>query len=406
MNKKHGLSLMIISLFMIATLIPLGLSQADPHPSVTQIDRLSTILWRDNASINSIAVGDFDNSHPGSELVCGGESGRVTMVKGRGNNWTATTLMETAGVVQFLDVGDIDPNHPGNEVVVATLDDHLPLAGDSPDPPEYWGIRILEGYGNEWTSTLVYKTENPYGKIWGMRVGDFNTSNPGEEIIACWEFWMDIANVYVYSYNGDTWTDTLIYSGNMVIMDADVGNCNASHPGDEIIMLDEDGDYIQLIQNDTIWEPTLIWEAPEDYAGREVEIGDVDRYHPGDEVVIRTRFVPGILLLEEQNSLWTSRWLLNSSILFTDMTISDSNRFHPGKEIAVVSDRNVTLIWGEGPQWYHRLLWRDTLPLNCVAGGDFDSSITGEELAVSGESRNISRIIRLFPAFVTVIDTV
>jgi len=377
---------------------------ADFLPVVSSNDSLLKYLWQDTAPIRCIAVGDFDVTSDGAEIVCGGESGNVTMLKGRRNTWTATTLLEVSGTIEFLDIGDLDILHEGNEIVVASLDDHLPLAGEGPGGPEYWGIRVLAGSGNNWNSTLVFKTENAFGKIWGLKVGDFNISNPGDEIIACWEFWFDIASVHVYSYDGVMWTDTIVYTGNMVIMDADIGEVNSSHPGTEIILLDEDGEYIQLVQNDTSWEPTCIWAPPEIYAGREVEIGDVDVHHPGDEIVVRTRFVPGIILLTETNTSWTPTWILNGSVLFTDVGIGDIFRNHAGKELIAIQDRNVTLIWNRGQRWYHQVIWRDLAPLSCLSVGDFDSYYPGDELVVAGHSRYVSRILyRLFPSSLDIV---
>ena len=366
-------------------------------------------LWRDTAPVQSVAIGDFDISHMGNEVVCGGQSRFVTMLSGSQNQWISTQLQYVPGAVEFLDIGDLDSTHAGNEVVVASHDSHtVPLSGggeENPPPAEYWGIRMLEGSEGNWTSSVVFVTNTQSGKLWGLRVGDYNTSHPGDEIIACWEFLMDVANVVMYTYTDTQWSSTLIYVGNMVIMDATIGEVNSAHPGPEIIMLDEDGEYIQLVQRGDTWESTIIWDAPADYAGREVEIGDVDRRHPGNEVVVRTRFVPGIVVLSERNNQWRPRWILHGSELVTDFAVGDFNRNHPGDEVIVVRDRNVSVVWGEEQWWHQRLMWRDVAPLYCVAFSDCDPFFEGGECLVGGESWYVTRILgRFLPVFASVVD--
>ncbi len=393
-----GKKIIILSILSMVFMISAGsvMGGFSNTPSTTNLDprnQILTRLWEDTGPINALVVGDVDSTHQGSEIVCGGDSGQVTLIEGSGNNWLASPIQNFQSSIRFLGVGDLDPLHEGNEVVVATYQQHSSLGNDPGHPPETWGIRMLENDGMRWTSTLVFSVGQSVYNLWSVRVGDFNTSHPGDEICASWEFMMDVGSVHVYTYNGISLSDTLIYTGNGAIMDVNVGDFNTSHPGSEMILLNENNQYIQLTEKENIWEPTVIWNSPTDYAGKQVEIGDVDSQHLGNELVIQVRMLPGILLLENYNNKWVSSWILRSSSLITDISIDDINSVHNGNEVVAVSDRNVTMIWGSGHHWYHQNIGKDVAPLHCVTSGDFDGSSRGDELAIAGESQFVSRII-------------
>ncbi|MEM0493566.1 MAG: hypothetical protein QXS02_06420 [Candidatus Thermoplasmatota archaeon] len=368
----------IIILLITQSIVSIIRSENEPSELRYQL------LWRDKAPIRCIAIGDVDSTNHGQEIICGGDSKQILMISRYGRTWKTTTLATMEGPIYFIGIGDINPLHPGDEIAFASGSN----CGQC--------IYILEQYDDNWMLRYVPGTCG-YGALWGFRVGDYNTTNPGDEICLCWENPMDFADVHIHGFNGITWSDTQIYVGNMVVMDAPVGEFNASHPGNEIIMFDEDGDYFQLVQNGNKWETNMIWDPPMDWAGREAEIGDIDPDHPGNEILVRTRYIPYLVLLSEDSNIWTTNILFNSTDIVADIAIADITHIHNGNEIIAAVNKQIILIWkdpyNQHQQWISCTHWISPSPITCFTPGDFDLYSPGIELVVADEENAIGKLI-------------
>jgi hypothetical protein len=325
-----------------------------------------------------MAVGDLDPNHPGDEIVLGDESHRVVMISGESGHWSATTLFVSPWSIDYVGIGDLDATNPGNEIVVVAM---------GPD-----GIQMIEDNNGDWAHPIVSVIANPLGQLWDFKVGDFDQSHPGDEACASWEMIMDFADVYIYSYSNSTWRANDVYSEPSPVMSMDVGDFNSSHPGNEIFMVNENTDHIQLIQNGTGWSYSLLWWGMFVHSGREVLVGDVDMLHPGSEIVVRERMDPKIHLLEQNGNTWTPVWIITGPSLFTDLAIGDMSMSHPGNEVMTISGATATIIMGTGQVWSNQTLWKNSVPLTCIAYGEFDRMSTGHEVAIADHSGSLKRI--------------
>ncbi|MFH1102106.1 MAG: hypothetical protein V1726_08760 [Methanobacteriota archaeon] len=372
MKKSGTLAILVIVLFVSIGLQTSGVS--DPGRSISSAYQ----IWKDTASIRCIAVGDVDQNHPGDEIVLGDDLHRVMMIFREGNRWNVITLLESPWFIHSIGIADLDTTNPGNEIAVLAM---------GPD-----GLQMLEDNNGNWENPISTVICSPPAQCWDFRVGDFDAFHPGDEACGSWEIIMDCADVFIYSFDGLQWTSTHAYQGMMPVMSVDVGDFNSTHPGNEIFMVDEDTEHLQLLQNEEGWNYSVLWWGMYQHSGREAVIGDVDSLHPGNEVVIRERMDPRIHLLKEDNGRWTPTWIIGGRFLYTDVIICDISDTHIGNEVVTTSDKNVTMIWGMGQQWFNKILWRNNQLLTCIAYGEFDATSPGHELAVADESGSLKRI--------------
>ncbi|MCK4444139.1 MAG: hypothetical protein KAW09_06320 [Thermoplasmata archaeon] len=331
-----------------------------------------TTMWTDTGWLYDVAVGDFDTSNAGNEVVVSGDSGNATMLTGSGSTWTATTMW-TAPIgppnsIRHVAIGDVDSSHSGNEVTVF----------------DYHHATMLTGSGDTWNNTTIW---DPPGSLhfWETDVGDFDPSNPGEEVVVVWEGAVDdIGFMEKINGSGSSWTVTRMNLENPVMRGVAVGDFDSAYPGSEVVSVNEGGPATRVTGSGATWTATQIWDASPTLL-EAVAVGDVDSSHPGNEIVIAAGSVGSVTILAGSGTSWTNTTIWIEPTWYSDVAIGDFNSSHPGDEIVVVGP-NVTMITGSGGSWVAETLWEPTEWILGVAVGDFDSSSFGDEIVVVGNS--------------------
>ena len=177
-------------------------------------------LWNDNKELFTIAVGDVDLTHPGDEIVVGGESNKLTVVYGFGDTWVAETAYKPKvddWVITSIAIGDVYPRHPGNEIVMVGWSTYVTLVYKSSDT-------------NRWVSKRLYEAEN---WLYDVGIGDIDPTHPGNEIVTVG----DPHHVIMINYSNETdsWSNKLIWKNtNAEVSIVAIGDFDSYHNGSEL----------------------------------------------------------------------------------------------------------------------------------------------------------------------------
>ena len=292
-------------------------------------------MWNDNKVLNVVEVGDVDHTHPGDEVVVGGESNKLTVIYGFGETWvteTAYVPKEDDWIITSIAIGDIYPHHPGNEIVMVGWSKYVTMVYKSVET-------------NKWVSERLYKDID---WLYDVTIGDIDPTHPGNEIITV----------------GDPRHVLMIYYS------------NETHS----------------------WENKELWaNTPADI--NVVAIGDFDSYSKGSELAIATVQTQLLNLTEifynRSSGKWNRHDLGELEKEPLEMVIGDFYSGHKGNELALVSiQRNVQMIYQGGTQneWHKKNLWRDTESIRDVVIADIIEDELGNELVVAGYSDTVTLI--------------
>jgi hypothetical protein len=290
-------------------------------------------MWNDNKILNVVEVGDVDHTHPGSEIVVGGESNKLTVIYGFGDIWveeTAYVPKPDDWIITSIAIGDVYPHHPGNEIIMVGWSNYVTMVYKST-------------VTNKWVSERLYEAEN---WLYDVAIGDIDPTHPGDEIVTCG----DPHHVIMLNYSNetDTWSNKLIWK----------------NTGVEISI---------------------------------IAIGDFDRFHNGSELVAASVYVNLINLTEIYYDNSTGRWKrrdmgkLEKEPL--EMVIGDFYSGHDGSELALVSiQRNVLMVHqgNSKDEWLFEKLWRDSESIQDVVVADIIEEDPGFELVVAGYSDTVT----------------
>ncbi|MEO0114750.1 MAG: T9SS type A sorting domain-containing protein [candidate division WOR-3 bacterium] len=177
--------------------------------SAWQID---TIWWGDGRTIQGVAIGDFDNTLTGNEIVtvtAGSytDGSRVMRLYWSGSNWDTLTLWKAVDSVSLMDVaiGDFDANNPGNEIAV----------GNSLTAGSQARGAVIEIYGSgtNWNANPIFiPTGSENGSA--IAIGDILDTNPGDEVVSATAGMgpgMNYAVRAIYG-SGDEWNNEMIFN--------------------------------------------------------------------------------------------------------------------------------------------------------------------------------------------------
>ena len=111
----------------------------------------SRLIWTDPEStplqgLTSVAVGEYNTSFPRAGVVVGNALGYITGIQGSGSSWSATTIYHLNWKVGGVAVGEFDSTHYGEEIVAVDYGLHQVLEIYNSD----WGGR------RSWVSQVIF----------------------------------------------------------------------------------------------------------------------------------------------------------------------------------------------------------------------------------------------------------
>jgi hypothetical protein len=284
-----------------------------------------------------------------------------------------------------IDIGDVNSGYPGNEIVIEG------------------GRKMTMVYldpASGWSSEVVFDATGMVGGGWGARIGDIDTSHPGEEIFLIYEGVLDTSFATLFSEVGGTWEEEVVYSAE-VGMDSAIGDTNATHEGPEVILVTEMWPAYELLPPQGPpsgeWPKETIWLDFEN-AAWVVEIADVDPALPGNECVYGTRYNDRITLSYPNAGVDHTLQVLFTGLApepfrtMWDIAVGDVLPNSESLEILGVDQTgSVYLVRQEEGTWEGQSIWSNAAdPLYAVVAGDFVPELSGDEILIAGESGTIT----------------
>jgi hypothetical protein len=356
----------------------------------------ATIVHEAVRPVYGLAVGEFDPAHDGVEFAYLLADASVHQLSREASGWSATLLAEgTTDILGMFDrptieIGDVHSGYDGNEIV-AECGRKMTL--------------IYRDAAGDWSSEVLFDASGMTGGGWGARVGDVDTTHPGEEIFLIFEAVLDASNGTLFAEVDGTWEEEEIYSGE-VGMDSAIGDSNPTHVGPEVVLVTEMGPTYEILPPESPhsgdWPKNMIWNDYEN-AAWVVEIADVDPALPGNECVYGTRYNNRITLSHRTGSGGHDlEVLFNGSaqgappLNMWDIAVGDVLTDSAMPEILGVDQTgSVYLVWRDAGVWEGQTIWGNTAdPLHAVLAGDFLAEQPGDEILVAGQSGTITLLVR------------
>jgi hypothetical protein len=358
-------------------------------------------IFSSTQAVAAVVAGEFDPIHPGNELACLMANGNVIELALGPSGWTASPIYVYKG-------NELPPWEDPRSRVTLNIGDVL---SEHPGPEIVFSFyqQIVAVYyqpPNGWTNQVVADFSDFIGTSWGAEVGNCDRSHPGDEVFSIYEGVFDFSSGTVFGKTNGGWQQNLAYYAE-VGMDAAIGDSNPDFPGDEIIVVTEMGPAYEITPpaggGPGPWPNRTIWND-EPNAGWVVKIGDVDPASPGNEVVYGTRYSDRIMM-----SRYNGTDAHNVEVLFTGVNTNELNNMldvaigqvfpsSPAAEIlGVDASGSAYVVQRLTNQWRGSVLWQDTNALYAVAAGDLILS-PGDEVVVAGASGVVTLLLDPSPA--------
>ncbi len=161
----------------------------------------TNIIWSGDGSIcQGVAIGDFDSSLPGNEIVATTYNGRVLHIRWNASTWDTLT-MHYNSICSFYDpaIGDFDTLNIGNEIVF----------GNATVTITYGSVIELFGSGINWTSRVIYTPVGTNEGYQNLAIGDVLDEHPGFEIVGT-GIRSTTDSVRVFYGSGTSWANQTI----------------------------------------------------------------------------------------------------------------------------------------------------------------------------------------------------
>ncbi len=389
------LSSFLLSLFLLGFLVfSACVATADPTPSF-----VVEVVYTGANPIFSLDCGELNLDNSGLEIAVLTNDGYVRIITPGTTPWPGVVVIadtDTAGSAisrATVAVGDLDPSVAGDEIASMSAR-HLNVA-----------TRV---WGDFWERVMIFDSSPYIGSAWGARVGDYMPSHPGDEILLIYEGVLDTSDGRAFYFSNGMWWHDTVYQG-VVGMDSAAGEFDTSNPGPEVIITTEMGPTYMLWEEqlppDNLWPRLLLWDDS-DNAGWVCELADVDETFPGSEIVFGTRYNNSILV----SYFWESGGP-PVELIFTGqnnenptnmLDIATGNIIPESEALEIVGvddSGRLYLIRREEGAWIGESIWTDTEGgLYAVVVEDFLPEYPGQEIVVAGESGNMTLIRRQEPS--------
>jgi hypothetical protein len=183
------------------------------------------ILYKSGSSYYGVAIGDFDQTYAGNEIVTVNYNQYIYRIHWNGASWDTATIFYSSTDYDFYDVavGDFDASNPGDEIAI-----------NNGYSSANAGVYELYGSGSSWTFVGLYVPGSGWSSSGEIAVGDFYSGNSGAEIVATSGSGSSYEARLVYG-SGSTWYNEQIMStGGSSDYGVAVGDLNRYHTGNEL----------------------------------------------------------------------------------------------------------------------------------------------------------------------------
>ena len=273
-------------------------------------------IYSGTNAIAAIAYGAFDQAQPGNQLACLMGNGSIFELTLGPSGWTATNI--------FVFHGDVLPwQNPGTRVSLKIGSVLSEIAGKEL-VLSYYG-RIFAIYHDPsigWTNQIIADNSDFVGTSWDMDVGNCDPSHPGDEVFGIYETVYDFSTGTVYEKQDGIWDADVVYYAE-VGMGAAIGHSNPDFPQNDVVVVTEMGPAYEIVPPATggpgPWPMRTIWD---DFvnAGWVVRIGDVYPQDPTNQIVYGTRYSDSIMV-----SQYNGTNSQNLNILYTGINTNVDN---------------------------------------------------------------------------------
>jgi hypothetical protein len=243
------------------------------------------------AYMYDIAIGDADNDGNPDDVIFTAYQA-VMRAWWNGSSWDTLTLWSgDASTCYGVAIGDFDASHTGNEIVTVTYGGTV------------MGITWNSAMST-WDTATIY-TPAAAWHLYDVEVGDFDSGHAGEEIavanggtIASTEG----AIIEIYGSSGTGWSTRPLYtpSGSEYPRELAIGDCLDENAGDEIVYASSTSPYEARVVygSGTTWDNQAIFTPGGTSYG--VAVGDVDQYRADNDEIA----VTGSYDVYEAEQLW------------------------------------------------------------------------------------------------------
>lgn len=383
-----------VTIFMMALILGQSESAAlagDAYQAVT--------VHHADGPVVLLGAGDLDGDQPlRPDVAAVLEDGTVLRLTPDDASWNVQPLPFSVepifppGLISrpTIDLGDVLPAFPGDEIVVHS---------------NFLVEVLLQTAPDQWERQVAVDFNGIVGNSWGARLGEVDTSRPGEEIVHIFEGILDFSSAFVTQPDGKGgWSTQEIFHAE-VGMDAAIGDVNPSNPGNEIVITTEMGptyEITPLPDEPGPWPTRVLWDDFEN-AGWRALIADVLPEQPGNEIVYGTRYTNRIMLSYEVDEAHEVEILFTGEATVPSPLMADValGALEPSTEaleiVGVDSTGSVYLVQHDDETgWSGRTVWQDTAgALYAVVTGDFLPRCAGDEILVAGEAGLITLISRV-----------
>ena len=337
---------------LLCLVIGLGASLVAPASSNSGASYLAQTIATSPNSISGAAIGDFDRSHPGNEIVIVSGTDATEIYYDRGN-WPSRLLFRDATLVLGVAVGDFDSNNPGDEIVTV---------GQSG--------KVAEVYGNEtrWNARFLYKDPMDLEHV---AIGDVDDDGHHEIVVGG-----SSGKLTIIYEQGSNWASQVIFTEPTGIAGLAIGDFDSSHDGNEIAVIGQrDGEVFEIYRSGAVWFSRLIWtddKATPSSGLTSVAVGEFNTSHPSSGVVVGDAF-GRVIGIQGSGSDWSASTIYRFAGPIASVAVGDFDATHYGKEIAVAEydSHHVFQVHNSGSGWTAQLIFSDLDAPRVIAIGDF-----------------------------------
>lgn len=218
-----------------------GVMKARWNNSTSTFDTTRILYNTTNSTYYGVAIGDFDQTYAGNEIVTVSYGQRVYRIKWNSATWDTATIFYTTTDYDYYDVavGNFDASNPGGEIAINNGYNYA--SGGA--------VQEVYGSGSTWAMRNLGYNPTTWGGSGEIAVGDFYSGNAGEEIVAV-SGGGSAYEARLFYGSGTTWSNEKIMGTGSYAYGVAVGNVNRYHAKNPIDELAVGGNY-------------RVWEAEE-----------------------------------------------------------------------------------------------------------------------------------------------
>ncbi len=329
--------------------------------------------WRTDVALEvsqklgGCAVGDLRADRPGDEIAVVGHDGDAYVVWRKAGEWHSRIVARTPGEMIQCAIGDVDPRSPGNELVLVGM-----LEGGEEDGGA-GAAYVVRRDGERWTSERIFEDS---ALIHGVCVGEFDASHAGDEILLV-GFSMQ---AHLATAQGDGWNVEPI--------------AQLPGPGKNAVPYQE-GVAVACSDGTVLWIGRSE-ERPERWDTRVLSTSKAGQARLGaaGNVLLVCGDDGELARIEggERETIYRSLLKLRGAVL------ADLDPQSPGLEAGTAGYERTMVVLTKGPDgWEPTVVHEDDAKFHHAAAGDVDPTSPGDEFVACGFSGRVFVVRRVAP---------